>query len=150
MYSRFIYTPDLYTPGLYTPGLYILKVCILQVHNLHIGVESTGSESTLRLKVEAGGLVAEQGSSSQVPWCVSGSLVLFKPGEGKYPSLTPSDIYIVESLHYRLGTFPTSQGDFPKWQHPKCAISLTSQFCPSRSVRTPSLFSRSTRPPNLS
>ena len=61
----------MYSPRfVYTPGLLILQVYTLQVHNLHIGVESTGSESTLRLKVEAGGLVAEQGSSSQVPWCV--------------------------------------------------------------------------------
>ena len=57
----------------------------------------------------------------------------------------------VWSLGYRsmLGTFPkdssqvaTSQGYFPKWQLPKCAISqaVTSQVCPSRSVRPPSLF----------
>jgi len=50
-----------------------------------------------------------------------------------------------------LGTFPkdfsqmetyqmaTSQGYFPKWQLPKCAISqvATSQVCPSHSSWTP-------------
>ena len=54
-----------------------------------------------------------------------------------------------------LGTFPkaisqvaTSQGYFPKWQLPKCAISqaATSQVCPSRSARHLVCSSHSARP----
>ena len=54
-----------------------------------------------------------------------------------------------------LGTFPTafsqvatSQGDFPKWQLPKCSISqaATSQVSPSLSGRPLSCYGLSARP----
>ena len=47
-----------------------------------------------------------------------------------------------------LSQVATSQGYFPKWELPKCAISqaATSQVCPSRSARPPVCPSRSARP----
>ena len=42
----------------------------------------------------------------------------------------------------------TSQGYFPTWQLPKCAISqaITSKVCPSRSARPPACYSRGAQP----
>ena len=61
---------------------------------------------------------------------------------------------IIKVIHSNLGTFPqdfpqvaTSQGYFPKWQLPKCAISqaATSQVCPSRSAQPSVCSSRGAR-----